>query len=130
MGIRQVFVAPEDQERYHKYHYASAVRAGELLLCSGVIGSRSGYVPSDPEAQFVLAFDLLGDVLHEAGCDYSDLLEITTFHVDYPNHLDSFLTVRDRYLEPPWPAWTAVGVASLSRPEILVELKATALVPT
>ncbi len=128
---RDVVIAPSTRDYYDRYHYASAVRAGGLLFCSGVIGSDSaGRVPSDPEEQFTLAFVALGDVLRAAGCSFDDVAEITTYHVGYPRDLKAFMAIKDRFLTEPWPAWTAVGVASLSRPEVRVEIRATAVLPS
>lgn len=126
---REVVVTPGMESAYETYHYASAVRASGLVFCSGVIGSDNGAVPHDPERQFTVAFESLGRVLHSAGCGFTDIVEITTYHVSYPRELDTFMAVRDRFLSAPWPAWTAVGVASLSRPEVIVEIRATAAIP-
>lgn len=129
MAGRDVVVAPGTEAAYDRYHYASAVRAGGLLFCSGVIGAEHGVVPEDPEHQYTLAFEALGRVLEAAGCGFDDIVEITTYHVGYPGGLKAFMTVKDRYLTAPWPAWTGVGVAALSRPEVLVEIRATATLP-
>ena len=50
----------------------------------------------------------------------------TTFHVGLREHLGTFVKVKDRYIEAPYPAWTAIGVVELAVPGALVEIRATA----
>ncbi len=126
MQTKDVVVPASQQHFYDRFHFAPAVRAGELLLCSGQIGAGAdGRPPADPETQFVAAFEQLGAVLREAGLDFSDVVELTTFHVGM-QHLQSFAGVKNRYLAEPYPAWTAIGVSELAFPGGLVEVRATA----
>ena len=120
-------VVPASQKAfYDRFHFAPAVRAGDLLLCSGQIGTGpDGRPQADPEAQFVAAFEQVKAVLHETGLDFTDVVELTTFHVGM-QHLTSFARVKDRYLREPYPAWTAIGVSELAFPGGLVEVRATA----
>jgi enamine deaminase RidA (YjgF/YER057c/UK114 family) len=138
---------------YDQWHFAPAVVANGFVFCSGIIGtSPGGETPGadglagaqatlsdadaplaalmavkDPEAQFATAFEALKAILAEAGCDLSDVVEITTYHVDIARHMQTFMTVRDRYLADPWPAWTAIGVSELIVPGGLVEIRAMAV---
>jgi len=121
-----VVVPASQQAFYDRFHFAPAVRAGDLLLCSGQIGTGpDGRPQADPEAQFVAAFEQVKAVLREAGLDFSDVIELTTFHVGM-QHLTTFAGVKDRYLDEPYPAWTAIGVSELAFPGGLVEVRATA----
>jgi enamine deaminase RidA (YjgF/YER057c/UK114 family) len=105
------------------------VRAGELLLCSGQIGTGpDGRPPADPETQFALAFEQVKSVLDEAGLGFGDVVELTTFHVGM-QHLTTFAAVKDRYLAAPYPAWTAIGVSELAFPGGLAEVRVTARLP-
>ncbi len=81
----------------------------------------------DPEAQFETAFEALAEVLAQAGARLSDIVELTSYHVDIRSHMETFMRVKDRYLREPYPAWTAVGVADLVMPGGLVELRAMAM---
>lgn len=98
-------------------------RAGPLVLLSGQLDGRA---TSDPEAQFVAVFDRIGEVLEQASCGWGDVVEMTSFHVGFPDHLEVFADVRARYVVEPWPAWTAVGVTALAVAGALVEVKVTA----
>lgn len=138
---------------YEQWHFAPAVVANGFVFCSGIIGtSPGGETPGadglkgaqatlsdadaplaalmavrDPEAQFATAFEALKAILAEAGCTLADVVEITTYHVDIARHMETFMTVRDRYLADPWPAWTAIGVSELIVPGGLVEIRAVAV---
>ena len=83
----------------------------------------------DPEAQFAVAFETLREILREGGAELSDVVEITSFHVDISAHMDAFMRVWARYLKEPYPAWTAVGVVELIVPGGLVEIRAVAVEP-
>ena len=112
---------------YDRFHFAPAVRAGDLLLCSGQLGlGPDGRAIADPEQQFTAAFEAVKTLLGKAGLRFADVVEITTFHVGLIQHLGTFMRVKDRYLPEPYPAWTAIGVVELAVPGGLVEIRATA----
>ena len=122
-------IVPEGSERlYEKLRYAPAVRVGNVVHVSGVIGTRSdGSVDDDPARQFAQAFANLSEVLAAAGCSPADVVEMTTFHVGLQQHLRAFMAAkRDAMAGPPRAAWTAIGVVELAVPEGLVEIRATA----
>lgn len=121
-------VVPEGMEPvYDQFHFAPAVRTGNWLRCSGMLGTdeRFAAIP-EPEAQFAAAFENVKRVLEKAGLEFSDVVEMTTFHVGLQQHLATFLAVKDRYLAEPYPAWTAIGVVELAVPGALVEIRVTA----
>jgi enamine deaminase RidA (YjgF/YER057c/UK114 family) len=146
-------VPPALKSVYAQWHFAPGVVANGFVFCSGIVGtSPGGETPGadglagasatlsdadaplaalmavkDPEAQFATAFEALKAILAEAGCDLSDVVEITTYHVDIARHMETFMKVRDRYLSEPWPAWTAIGVSELIVPGGLVEIRAVAV---
>lgn len=122
-------IVPEGSERvYEKLRYAPAVRVGEVVHVSGVIGTHAdGSVDDDPAGQFGQAFSKLADVLAAAGCTPADVVEMTTFHVGLQQHMRAFMAAkREAMAGPPHPAWTAIGVVELAVPGGLVEIRATA----
>lgn len=125
---RSDVVIPKGMELYYeRYHFAPAVKDGDLLHGSGQIGiGADGKVSADPEAQFTQAFENVKAVLEAAGAGFGDVVEMTTFHVDLQKNLGSFMSVKDRYLPGPYPAWTAIGITELAVPGGLVEIKVTA----
>jgi len=121
-------VIPASQKAmYERFHFAPAVRAGDLLLCSGQIGvGLDGRAPADLDEQFTLAFEGVRAILSEARLDFSDVVEMTTFHVGLLQQIRVFSAVKDRYLPEPFPAWTAIGVSELAFPGGVCEVRVTA----
>lgn len=124
-------IVPEGFERsYERSRYAPAVRMGDVLVLSGVIGYSGGAEDNGPEAQFVRAFERLSAVLDGAGLSLDDVAEITTYHVNLGELGRRFLEVKDRYFDgPPYPAWTAIGVDRLFLDGALIEIRAVAVAP-
>jgi enamine deaminase RidA (YjgF/YER057c/UK114 family) len=125
-------VIPRGQENfYEQFHFAPAVKDGDRLFCSGVIGvGADGKASSDPETQFTQAFESLSGVLKAAGASFADVVEMTTFHVDLRKNLGKFMKVKDKYLREPFPAWTAIGITELAFAGGLVEIKVIARLRT
>ena len=121
-------VIPKGQEMfYDRFHFAPAVKDGDRLFCSGVIGiGPDGKCSPDPETQFTVAFETLSAVLKTAGSSFEDVVEITTFHVGLQKNITAFAQVKDKYLKEPFPAWTAIGITELAIPGGIVEIRATA----
>ena len=124
---RDVIVPDQDRDLYDNYHFASAVRAGGLLLCSGQIGlDAGGKPPEDPEEEFRSAWRGVGRVLAAAGLGYADIVEFTSYHVGLGRHIAAFMKVKDEFVTEPWPAWTAIGVEELAVAGARVEIRVTA----
>lgn len=121
-------VVPEwMQPMYDAHHFSPAVIDGDHLRCSGMIGMRPDLsVPEDPRSQFTQAFSNLHGVLAEAGLNFTDVVEITSYHVGLQQHVQVFGEVKDEFVAAPYPAWTAVGVTELAMPGALVEVQITA----
>ena len=120
-------VIPEGSERtYERFHFAPAVRVGDLLYCSGVIGADGASVPEDAGEEFAAAFAGLAAVVEAAGGSLDDVVEMTSFHVDMAEHLPAFMAAKDAAIGEPYPAWTAIGCTELAIPGARVEIKATA----
>jgi enamine deaminase RidA (YjgF/YER057c/UK114 family) len=121
-------IVPESMRRsYEAFQFAPATRAGDLLILSGQIGvGPDGKAIADIEAQFVRAFEQVGEILREAGLSFADVVDLHTFHVGLQSHLAAFMQVKARYIAEPFPSWTAIGVSELALPGVAVEIKATA----
>lgn len=123
---REVIVPEQDQGQYQNFHFASAVKSSDLLLCSGQIGTGTDGIPDSAEEEFQNAWKAVGRVLKEAGLTFDDILEYTSYHVNMHDHLGKFMKVRDEFLSEPWPAWTAIGITELAIPGARVEIRVTA----
>jgi enamine deaminase RidA (YjgF/YER057c/UK114 family) len=127
MAKKEVVIPAGQEMYYEQFHFAPAIKDGNRLYCSGVIGvGADGKPPADPEAQFVCAFEGVKSVLAAAGVGFEQVIEMTSFHVGLQQHLATFMKVKDRYLAPPYPAWTAIGITELAFPGGIVEIKVIA----
>ena len=128
MAAREIVIPKGMENQYEDWRIAPGHRVGDTLYCSGQIGfAADGSLPADAETQFVNAFEQVGTILRAAGGSFEDVVEISSFHVGLVEHLELFSKVRDRYLDKPYPAETAVGVAELGVPGAVVEIRATAV---
>ena len=122
--------AGDAAEVFDRFGYAAAVKANGMLYVSGQIGlNADGSLPGDDDAQFVNAFERLGAILQAAGAGFADIVDLVTYHVGIHDHFADFVTVKARYVPAPFPAWTAIGVAGLARPGLVIEIKAVVLLP-
>lgn len=121
-------VTPAGMESYYtNFHFAPAIKDGDRLFCSGQLGNGAdNVIADDPETQFTQAFENVKAVLETAGVSFDDVVEMTTFHVGLRENLGTFMKVKDRYMNEPYPAWTAIGTTELAFPGALVEIKVIA----
>ncbi|BAI75083.1 endoribonuclease L-PSP (plasmid) [Azospirillum sp. B510] len=117
------------QALYERHRYSAAIRSGDLLFVSGQVGSRADGSPEpDFERQVRQAFDNLATVLAAAGCGLGDIVDVTTFHTDPANQIETVMAVRETLIgDPPYPNWTAVGVTWLAGFDF--EIKVIARIP-
>lgn len=116
---------------YDRMHFSEAMKADGFVFCSGVIGTDAkGKLPATKTEEFHNAWRKIGELLGEAGCGYGDIVECTTYHVNFRDHIGEFSAIRDEYLGEPWPAWTAIGITELLVPDACVEIRVTARVPS
>jgi|TARA_R110002095_G_scaffold8063_1_gene13842 enamine deaminase RidA (YjgF/YER057c/UK114 family) len=112
---------------YDVFHFAPATVIDNRVYASGQIGiGPDGKSPENLDEQLTLAFESVGLVLKEAGATFDDIVEMTTFHIGLGSHIQEFISVKDRYVKEPYPAWTAVGTTELAIPGAVVEIKVIA----
>lgn len=121
-------VLPESSKRsYENLHFAPARIHNGVLYASGVIGTGAdGKLPDSVEDEFRNAWNAVGVVLKEAGMNYGDIFEFTSYHVGLQGHIGSFMKVKDEFLQAPYPAWTAIGITELAIPGASVEIRVQA----
>jgi enamine deaminase RidA (YjgF/YER057c/UK114 family) len=114
---------------YDNFHFSQAVRSGDMVWVSGQVGIDTQMRPGNGlTEQARLAFTGLKTVMEAAGARLSDVVELVTFHVDLRGGSHEFGAVKDEFFPNNYPAWTAVGVTQLAMPELLVEIRAVAVV--
>lgn len=123
-------IVTENQRRsYERSRYAPVVRIGDMLIASGVIGV-TGDGDNSPEAQFRRALQRAIAILEENGLTLADVAELTTYHVNLGELGGAYLAVKNEFWpEPPYPAWTAIGVDRLWLDDALIEIRFTAALP-
>ncbi|HXS66251.1 MAG TPA: RidA family protein [Streptosporangiaceae bacterium] len=104
--------------------------SGRLVAISGQVAfDESGQIvgQGDAEAQARQVFENLRRCLAAAGATFDDVIKLTYFVTDAA-YMPSIRTVRDEFLGTgPLPASTAVQVAALVVPDLLLEIEALAL---
>ncbi len=66
-------------------------------------------------------------MLEEAGGSLADIVDLVTYHLSMDD-LHAFGGVKAEFIREDFPSWTVVGVSALALPELLVEVKATAVI--
>ena len=120
-----VIVPASAKATYENWHYAPAVRHGDLIFASGVIGTGES-----AEDEFRDAWRSLGDLLAEAGVGYEDIVDSTLYIVDLQKHAATMAKVKDEFIKEPYPASTWIGISELVIPGTRAEIKVTARKPS
>lgn len=114
------------------YSHLAEVRGGRTVYLSGQIAvNAQGEVvgAGDFTAQARQVFENLRLALAEVGLTFGHVVKLTLFLTDMA-HLPQLRAVRDEFIDPARPpASSAVQVAALVRPELLVEVEAIAAAP-
>lgn len=111
--------------------YSHGVAAEKIVVTSGQLAlSPDGTIPEGVTAQAELCFANIKAILAEAGADFSHVLRFNAF-VTERAHMAEYMAVRDRLVADfeVKPASTLMIVSGFTRPEFLVEVEATAVLP-
>ncbi len=109
-----------------------AVRAGGLVFLRGQVGqdleSGESVGIGDPAAQAEQAMTNVKALLEEAGAKLEHICRIQVYIVD-PRHREEVYRVVGRWLKGVYPVSTGLVVQALARPEWLMEIEVTAVIP-
>ena len=127
-GLRQILINPEGSEAiYERMQFSQAVRSENLLWVSGQVGIDENFkAGANIEEQTTLAFQNLENIIKAAGGTLSDIVELVTYHTSMAD-MKGFSKVKSKFIPDNFPAWTAIGVTELVLPDLLVEIRATAV---
>jgi enamine deaminase RidA (YjgF/YER057c/UK114 family) len=120
-----VIVPDADRATYESWHFAPAVRHGDLIFFSGVVAQGDS-----AEDEFRTAWQALGKVLAAAGVGYEDIIDSTLYVVDLQKNAATMAKVKDEFIKEPYPASTWIGVSELVIPGARAEIKVTARTPS
>jgi enamine deaminase RidA (YjgF/YER057c/UK114 family) len=88
----------------------------------------------DIEVQTRNTFENISRVLRDAGAQWSDVVKLNTYYVfdgkpeELKDYWEKMTRVRMEFLADPGPAGTAVRVAGLAYPDLLIEVEAIAVI--
>lgn len=111
-------------------HYTHAVRFGDLLFVSGLVGLDENLkvVSPDVVGQARKILDDLKLILKQVGADFSNVLKVTVYLTDV-NDRTKINPVRQEYFGASRPASTLIGIGTLVFPELKVEVEAVVGIP-
>jgi enamine deaminase RidA (YjgF/YER057c/UK114 family) len=121
-------IVPERLRRLHdNWHYSPGLLVGDTLYISGAIGiDPEGHIPRNQESQFELCFENMRAVLEAVGATFDNLVDLKTYHIELQHSIALFAEVKDRYINDPFPTWTAIGVRELAHRDLVVEIDGVA----
>jgi len=109
-----------------------AVVAGNTVYLRGQVGQNIDTAESvgigDVAAQTEQAMANVAQLLKEAGAELEDVVKIVIYLVD-PRYREPVYRVVGRWLKGVYPVSTGIVVTALARPEWLVEIDVTAVIP-
>lgn len=127
MTHKEIVEPPRNAELYAQYGYSAAVKSGDFLFISGQVGiEEDRSISPDPARQIETAFKNTVAILQAEGLTFDDVVDMTTFHVGLQSHVEALAAVKSRFVHPPYPAWTAIGVAELAIAGLIIEIKVVA----
>ena len=109
------------------------VSGGTLLFLSGQVAvDENGRLvgAGDIYAQARQVFENIKTNLAAQHADFSNIIKFTIFIVNYqPEYRPGLLAVLNDYIDPNRPpASTLLGIQALARPDLLIEVEATAVI--
>ncbi len=126
---KQLINPPGSEQIYKSMQFSQAAKSGKTVYVSGQVGVDENFTPgSGIEEQADFAFKNLSRVLEKAGVKLEDIVELVTYHTSMKDIM-GFSKTKAKYIPEDYPAWTAVGVTELVMPDLLVEVRATAVIP-
>lgn len=126
-------INPDGVNKPKTYSQVVKVNGGTMIFTSGIVANDvDGNIigKGDLKAQVKQAFDNLKIVLAAAGAEFTDVVKMTYYVVNYkPEQIPMIREVRANYLptENP-PVSTLVGVAALFQEDVLIEIEAVAVI--
>ena len=130
--IRPFNTRETDPEQSLDNDLCQAVVAGDTVYLRGQIGqdldSRESVGIGDVEAQAEKAMANIAMLLEESGSELGDIVKVVVYLTDI-RFREPVYRVMGRWLKGVYPVSTGLVVSALARPEWLVEIDATAVIP-
>lgn len=139
--MKKTRIMPADHQWYWtmpvKFSQGWKVEGGTYVWVGGQVsadlnGQTVG--AGDIELQTRNVFENIKRVLRDAGAEMKDIVKLNTYYVfngpdeEAIGFWEKMTRVRMEYLADPGPAGTAVRVAGLAQPDLLIEVEAVAVI--
>lgn len=109
--------------------WSNCLKVGNQLFVSGLTarGSDGETILGDNEyEQAKVVFQKIKDLIEAGGAQMDDVVKMTIFVTDIKNNKGVW-QARQEFFSGDYPACTLVEVSALAKPEILLEIEATAI---
>lgn len=116
-------------EEDRSYSPAVKTTGGATVYLAGVgaTADESGKsLTGDFDGQVRASFERIRSTLGRAGGSLDDIVNMTVYIIDMQNGT-RFTQIRKEYFKEGFPCSALIGIASLARPEMMVELHAVAV---
>lgn len=139
-NIEYIHTGENDPKWNLPYTPAIKVHSGKTVWIAGVtaaplyhshphIQAEFDHIPDDPARQAEMTMDQLQAVLHAAGGELSDIVQLFRFIVDMDKNQDAINATLGRYFGNHRPVSTTVEIVRLATdPRLVLELAAVAVV--
>jgi 2-iminobutanoate/2-iminopropanoate deaminase len=126
---REIFKGGFESTR--SYSRAVKIKGGTMVFLAGVgapFDEKGNSLAGNFRAQAHGCFAAMKRNIEEAGGSLSDVVAMTVFVTDM-RYGDDFVDVRKEYFKDQnFPTSALIGIQSLARPEMMVEIQATAAI--
>ena len=127
------FINPDNCFQSKHFSQAVQVNAGKMLILSGQVAfDQEGTLigENDLRAQTIQAFENIKSILSSVHASFEQVIKLTIFVANYqPADRLVIVDVLNHYIDPNFPpANTLLGVQSLARHGLLVEIEAIAVI--
>jgi enamine deaminase RidA (YjgF/YER057c/UK114 family) len=126
---RQIFSSGSTWEKFAGY--SRAVRVGNIIEVSGTvaINEKGELVGSDPYSQTKFILEKIGTALKNAGTCFEDVVRTRIFTTDI-SFFEEITKAHGEIFKDIRPACTLVEISGLVKKEFLVEIEASAIIPS
>jgi 2-iminobutanoate/2-iminopropanoate deaminase len=125
------FLPGDKRQRERAYSPAVKVGGGTTVYLAGYGAFQDETGKSyagDFDGQVRLSFERLRQTLEKAGGRLEDIVTMTVFITDMANGTRFTQLRKEFFQEGRYPASALIGIKELARPEMMVEIQATAVV--
>ncbi|CAM1501568.1 Fc.00g035520.m01.CDS01 [Cosmosporella sp. VM-42] len=125
----QFFNYPGTEKIAVDYHYAQAVKVGNIVRTSGQGGwDEEGNIPQDLEKQIEKAFSNALNALNAADSrlSFDHIYAIRSYHLDVDLSFDIMTSVFKKIFPNHLPIWTCIQIGKLGLEGMQVEIEAEA----